>query len=171
MVCQKRGVTISEAEYAELVSLIPLFLTPSAAETLAVKIYRLVGTSNATAADSLRRSLMDYQNPVPLDPIEFQIRLAVSEASISNSFRTGSGHSAVDSAVMLRRWPRKRCIRRETPVDTWRRNRQPLIENRRETSPPSLHHRASLLEPCLSGTALPVCLGSKLSQSHMRRKC
>ena len=81
MLCQKRAVTISESEYAEVESLLPLLLTPGAAETLAVKIYRLVRTSNTNAADALKRSLTDYQNPVARDTLEFQIRLAVSEAS------------------------------------------------------------------------------------------
>ena len=90
--CQKRGITISDSEYTEVESLIPLLLTPGAAETLAVKIYRLVRTSNANPADALKRSLADYQNPVPLDTLEFQIRLAVSEASdlefVPDLFRT-----------------------------------------------------------------------------------
>src|SRR5215472_3175680 len=81
MLCAKRGLTIAESSFASLESSVPTLLTPGAAETLAVKIYRLVRTSNATAAGALRRSLTDYQNPVPLDTMEFQIRLAVSEAS------------------------------------------------------------------------------------------
>jgi hypothetical protein len=81
MLCQKRGVTIPENEYAGLQAAIPLLLTPGAAETLAVKIYRLVRTSNATPEVALRRCLTDYQNPVPLETLEFQIRLAVNEAS------------------------------------------------------------------------------------------
>ena len=81
MLCQKRDITLLESEYAEFESLIPLLLTPGAAETLAVKAYRFVRTSNATPADALKRSLTDYQNPVPLGTMEFQIRLAVDEAS------------------------------------------------------------------------------------------
>jgi ATPase family associated with various cellular activities (AAA) len=81
VLCQKRGIAISESEYARLELLMPLLLTPGAAETLAVKIYRLVRTSSAKSEEALKRYLTDYQNPVPLDTMEFQIRLAVSEAS------------------------------------------------------------------------------------------
>jgi SpoVK/Ycf46/Vps4 family AAA+-type ATPase len=81
VLCQKRGIAISESEYARLELLMPLLLTPGAAETLAVKIYRLVRTSSAQPEEALKRYLTDYQNPVPLDTMEFQIRLAVSEAS------------------------------------------------------------------------------------------
>jgi hypothetical protein len=81
MLLQKRGITIAESEYAGLELLIPLLLTPGAAETLAVKIYRLVRTSSTSPADALKQCLKDYQNPVPVDTMEFQIRLAVSETS------------------------------------------------------------------------------------------
>jgi len=79
--CQKRGVRIEDSEFAGLEPSVPLLLTPGAAETLAVKIYRQVRTSKLSAAEALRACLTDYQNPVPLDTLEFQIRLAASEAS------------------------------------------------------------------------------------------
>jgi len=81
MLCQKRGVTLQDSDFASLKSLVPLLLTPGAAETLAVKIYRLLRTSNSSAEEVLRACLTDYQNPVPLETLEFQIRLAVAEAS------------------------------------------------------------------------------------------
>jgi hypothetical protein len=81
MLCGKRGVAIADNDFETVEALVPLLLTPGAAETLAVKIYRLVRTSNASPLDALRASLTDYQNPVPLDTLEFQIRLAVAEAS------------------------------------------------------------------------------------------
>ena len=59
----------------------PSLLTPGAAEALAVKIYRLVRTAGRSPADAVRESLRDYQNPVPLDVLETQIRLAAREAS------------------------------------------------------------------------------------------
>src|SRR6201989_3269402 len=48
MLCQKRGVTIQDSDFASLEPRIPLLLTPGAAETLAVKIYRLVRTSGSS---------------------------------------------------------------------------------------------------------------------------
>jgi hypothetical protein len=70
---------------------ISLLLTPGAAEALAVKVYRLVRTTNGTPIEALQSCLIDYQNPVPLETLEFQIRLAVTEASdlefVPSSFR------------------------------------------------------------------------------------
>jgi len=81
MLCQKRGINLQESDFATLQSLTPLLLTPGAAETLAVKIYRLVRTSGCSPLDAVRTCLTDYQNPVPLETMEFQIRLAVNETS------------------------------------------------------------------------------------------
>ena len=81
MLCQKRGVSIQDSAFASLEPLIPLLLTPGAAETLAVKIYRLVRTSGLSPVEVLHACLTDYQNPIPLETLEFQIRLAVTEAS------------------------------------------------------------------------------------------
>jgi SpoVK/Ycf46/Vps4 family AAA+-type ATPase len=79
--CRKRNIEIPESDFASLQSLIPLLLTPGAAETLAVKIYRLARTSNFHPLDAFRTCLADYQNPIPLETLEFQVRLAVSETS------------------------------------------------------------------------------------------
>jgi hypothetical protein len=40
-----------------------------------------VRTSNSSPLDALRACLTDYQNPVPLETLEFQIRLAIAETS------------------------------------------------------------------------------------------
>jgi hypothetical protein len=79
--CTKRGIKIQDGDFASLESLVPLLLTPGAAESLAVKVYRQVRTSQCSPLDGLRICLTDYQTPVPLDTLEFQIRLAVDEAS------------------------------------------------------------------------------------------
>jgi hypothetical protein len=79
--CTKRGVIIQDGDFASLESLLPLLLTPGAAESLAVKVYRLVRTSQCSPLDALRTCLTDYQTPVPLKTLEFQIQLAVNEAS------------------------------------------------------------------------------------------
>jgi hypothetical protein len=54
MLCQKRGINIDENSFAGLENRIPLLLTPRAAETLAVKMYRLVRTSLCDPLDALR---------------------------------------------------------------------------------------------------------------------
>lgn len=81
MLCRKRGVNLDDNDFGTLRNLIPTLLTPGAAETLAVKIYRFVRTANTTPIEAVRASLTDYQNPVPLETLEYQIRLAVAEAS------------------------------------------------------------------------------------------
>jgi hypothetical protein len=95
MLCQKRGVQLQDADFAAIQPQIPLLLTPGAAETLAVKIYRQVRTTESTPLDAVRACLTDYQNPVNLETLEFQIRLAVTEASdlefVPAAFRNQSG--------------------------------------------------------------------------------
>jgi len=59
----------------------PLLLTPGAAEALAVKTYRLVRTASLPPGEAVRRCLDGYQGPVPPDVMEFQMRLAVREAT------------------------------------------------------------------------------------------
>ena len=81
MLLKKRGIVPPEGSFASLDSFIPLLLTPGAAEALAVKVYRLVRTSNQTLDQVLLSSLREYQNPVPPDVMQFQIRIAVAESS------------------------------------------------------------------------------------------
>lgn len=95
--CNKRGLSIAESDFNSVEPLVPLLLTPGAAEALAVKVYRLVRTSKSGPVAALRTCLTDYQNPVPLDTMEFQIRLAVDEASdlefVPSMFRTAKSSS------------------------------------------------------------------------------
>ena len=78
---KRRGVQPNGAEIQELESCMPKLLTPGAAEALVVKIYRLMRTTGRSPLEVIRESLSDYQNPVPLDVLETQIRLAAREAS------------------------------------------------------------------------------------------
>lgn len=79
--CKKKQAPLEKESFASLQPFIPHWLTPGAAESLAVKIYRLVKTKNMTAADAALACLKDYQPAVPTDIMQFQIDLAVSEAS------------------------------------------------------------------------------------------
>ena len=81
MLLKKRGIDLPEDNFARLEPFVPLLLTPGAGEALAVKIYRLVRTSNLPLDQLLLSSLREYQNPVPPDVMKFQINLAVTEAS------------------------------------------------------------------------------------------
>src|SRR5262249_40542041 len=55
--CKKRGISIDDKDYATVEGLVPLLLTPGAAEALAVKIYRLVRVSGNTPVNALKESL------------------------------------------------------------------------------------------------------------------
>ena len=81
MLCKRRGLVIGDAEFAAVKDKVPLLLTPGAAETLAVKLYRIVRTENRTPLEALQSALSEYQNPVPLETLQFQIELALREAS------------------------------------------------------------------------------------------
>ncbi len=78
---KKRGVDLPDDTFEQVKETLPLLLTPGAAETLSVKIYRLVKAEQKSPLDALKDVLSDYQSPVPLDVMEFQIGLAVREAS------------------------------------------------------------------------------------------
>jgi hypothetical protein len=60
---------------------LPTLLTPGAAEALAVKTYRQVRTAQQTPIQALKASLSGYQAPVPPDVMEFQMRIAIREAT------------------------------------------------------------------------------------------
>jgi hypothetical protein len=79
--CVRLGVVLADAASVEFAPLTPPLLTPGAAEALAIKVYREVKTRSLAPADALRECLTGYQNPVPREVLDFQIQLAVREAS------------------------------------------------------------------------------------------
>jgi len=72
---------VSAGELQELDGFLPLMLTPGAAEVLVMKAYRVHRTQGVSGAAALSDCLRGYQNPVPEDVLDKQIRLAVREAS------------------------------------------------------------------------------------------
>ncbi|MEA2489744.1 MAG: hypothetical protein QOH21_1536, partial [Acidobacteriota bacterium] len=78
---KRRDIVLADEDFATVESLIPLLLTPGAAEAIAVKMYRSVRVEGLSALDALRDVLDGYQNPVPLDVMNAQIALAAREAS------------------------------------------------------------------------------------------
>ena len=60
---------------------LPLLPTPGAAEALAVKIYRRVRTGPMEPLAAIGESLRGYQPPVPPETLEFQMRIAIREAT------------------------------------------------------------------------------------------
>jgi hypothetical protein len=83
VLAKRRGLAISDEALPRVREKLPMWLTPGAAEALAVKLYRTIQTSSTPLSpdDALAEALDDYQNPVPPETMAFQIDLAVREAS------------------------------------------------------------------------------------------
>jgi len=79
--CRSRGVDVGDDNFAELGPAVPVLLTPGAAETIAVKTYRLMRTKAIEPAAALAECLAQYRPPVAIETIEFQMQLAIAEAS------------------------------------------------------------------------------------------
>ena len=79
--CRRRDVVLTDDDRRSVETTLPVLLTPGSAEALAVKIYRITRMEKRTPAEALQLALVDYQNPVPLDALKFQIALAAKEAS------------------------------------------------------------------------------------------
>jgi len=73
---------VSATELQQLDDLLPLMLTPGAAEALVMKAYRLHRTRGVSGGVALSDSLRGYQNPVQRMWLDKQIRLAVREPVI-----------------------------------------------------------------------------------------
>jgi hypothetical protein len=86
LLARRYGLTLTAEDLARLESRMPTLLTPGAAEALVVKAYRYWKTGHSKTGDgsggaALEASLVGYQNPVPADVLEFQMRIAVREAT------------------------------------------------------------------------------------------
>lgn len=78
---RRYGLELAAADLTALEARLPLLLTPGAAEALVVKAYRQARTKDLAPAAALTACLEGYQNPVPADVLELQMRLAVREAT------------------------------------------------------------------------------------------
>lgn len=78
---KRYGLQIDDTELRKLEPRMPILLTPGAAEALVVKAYRRSRTENLNAGAALDACLTGYQNPVPADVLEFQMRIAIREAT------------------------------------------------------------------------------------------
>jgi hypothetical protein len=78
---KRYGLALGADELARIEARLPTLLTPGAAEALVVKAYRQARTQNAAPAAALEACLEGYQNPVPADVLDFQMRIAVREAT------------------------------------------------------------------------------------------
>jgi SpoVK/Ycf46/Vps4 family AAA+-type ATPase len=78
---RRYGLEIDAAALREVEDRLPTLLTPGAAEALVVKAYRHARTQSASPAAALAACLEGYQNPVPPDVLESQMRIAIREAT------------------------------------------------------------------------------------------
>ncbi|MEN8715702.1 MAG: ATP-binding protein [Verrucomicrobiales bacterium] len=91
--CKKHDLDLPKECPKEILKLVPELVTPGAAESIAIKVYRQVKTDGIGPIEALSDCLDKYQNPVPEDVMDFQIGLAVREASdldfVPDNFRDG----------------------------------------------------------------------------------
>src|SRR4030095_8395647 len=78
---KRYGMPLTDAQLATLTPRMPTLLTPGAAEALVVKAYRRSRTEKVGAEAALEACLIGYQNPVPADVLEFQMRVAIRAAA------------------------------------------------------------------------------------------
>jgi SpoVK/Ycf46/Vps4 family AAA+-type ATPase len=78
---RRYGLDCDIQAMATLEQKMPTLLTPGAAEALVLKAYRTAATKSMPGANALGACLEDYQNPVPADVLEFQMRIAIAEAT------------------------------------------------------------------------------------------
>ena len=93
---RRYDLALSPEELQELQPRLPLMLTPGAAEALVVKAYRVARTEDVSGSAALSRSLEAYQNPVPEDILEKQMRMAVREATDLSFVPEGLRHLAAN---------------------------------------------------------------------------
>ena len=79
--CRRVDLDLSIEQLTGLGAKLPLLLTPGAAEAIAVKAYRLSRTQSLSPLQALDLCLTGYQAPVPEDVMQFQMQLAVREAT------------------------------------------------------------------------------------------
>jgi hypothetical protein len=97
LLAKRYGLELTAEDLTRLEPRMPTLLTPGAAEALVVKAYRHSRTQNVPGGAALEASLVGYQNPVPADVLEFQMRIAIREATDLNfvppAFRALGAHS------------------------------------------------------------------------------
>jgi AAA+ superfamily predicted ATPase len=79
--CKRRGIVLGDEDFEVLGAYVPELLTPGAAETLAVKAYRLKMTQQLSDSDALLACLKEYRPPVALETLRFQMQIAADEAT------------------------------------------------------------------------------------------
>jgi hypothetical protein len=81
LLARRYGLSLTPEDLKRLEPRMPTLLTPGAAEALVVKAYRHSKTAAVPGGAALEASLSGYQNPVPADVLDFQMRIAIREAT------------------------------------------------------------------------------------------
>jgi hypothetical protein len=81
LLAKRYGLALTADDLTRLTPAMPTLLTPGAAEALVVKAYRHSKTAQVAGGAALEASLVGYQNPVPADVLDFQMRIAIREAT------------------------------------------------------------------------------------------
>jgi hypothetical protein len=81
LLAKRYGLPLTPEDLVRITPRMPVLVTPGAAEALVVKAYRHSRTQNVPGGAALEASLVGYQNPVPADVLEFQMRIAIREAT------------------------------------------------------------------------------------------
>lgn len=84
LLAKRYGLEVAPDDVKRLEPRMPTLLTPGAAEALVVKAYRHSRTQDVPGGAALEASLVGYQNPVPADVLDFQMRIAIREATDLN---------------------------------------------------------------------------------------
>jgi hypothetical protein len=79
--CKRRNLDIPKTAFDDLQDIIPILLTPGAAEAISVQTFRVHKTTDLDALGALKSCLSDYRPPVPLETLKFQMRIAIQEAT------------------------------------------------------------------------------------------
>ena len=120
-----------DADSQALEPRMPTLLTPGAAEALVVKAYRHSRTESVERRrPRSRRASTGYQNPVPADVLEFQMRIAIREATdlafVPPAFRKYAAQPAARherQALLPRRRLQRAPVRHADAAELVRRRR------------------------------------------------
>jgi len=77
----QRGLELKDSDFPALEKHLPDWLTPGAAEALAVKAYRAYRTQQKSAVAAVQSCLEGYRPPVAREILAFQMQIAIAEAS------------------------------------------------------------------------------------------
>jgi hypothetical protein len=171
--CKRRGIPLDDAAKTALLPLVPKWLTPGAAEALAVKAYRLTKTGTPDPAAALRASLEGYLPPVDPAIIRAQMQLAAEEATDAEFVPQEVRAYLAEPRSGVALPGRDRVIHEtgSTAAKLWRdpsRSRDALASvcSRRMDTNPATAHRAAPLHAFFASVLQRLLLGCAAYPPH-----